>query len=118
MLLRSRFEFSAAHQLPRHPGACRRMHGHNYQLEVSVGGPVDRDTGMVMDFFELERLVRERVLSQLDHVCLNEIIEYPTAENIARWSWRQLAPVLPGLVELAVFEMPTCAVIYRGEDEH
>lgn len=118
MLLRSRFEFSAAHQLTRHPGACRRMHGHNYQLEVGVAGGIDADTGMVMDFFELEQLVHQRILSQLDHVCLNEVIAYPTAENIARWCWQQLKPALPGLAEIAVYEMPTCSVLYRGEDEH
>ena len=117
MLLRSRFEFSAAHQLTRHPGACQRMHGHNYQLEVAVAGPVDPGTGMVMDFFELERLVRERILAQLDHRCLNDVIEYPTAEHIARWSWRQLESAIPGLAEIAVYEMPTCSVVYRGEDE-
>ncbi len=46
------FSFEAAHQLPWHPGKCRRLHGHNYRLEVTVQGPVG-ENGVVMDFDDL-----------------------------------------------------------------
>ncbi|MFH1811785.1 MAG: 6-carboxytetrahydropterin synthase QueD [Pseudomonadota bacterium] len=117
MLLRNRYEFSAAHHLERHDGACRRLHGHNYTVEVTVQGPIDDHSGMVMDFAVLDRIVREQALDHLDHRDLNELIEIPTAENIARWVWARLAPTLGGLFEIRVYEIPTSAVIYRGEHE-
>jgi len=117
MRLMCRFEFSASHQLTRHPGACRHLHGHNYTFEVVLQGPVDAETGMVMDFAELEAVVKSHALEQLDHTHLNDLLEIPSAEHIAQWIWRHLAPQLPGLVEVTLYELPTCAVTYRGEHE-
>lgn len=117
MLLRNRYAFSAAHHLPQHAGACRRLHGHNYEVEVVLQGPVDATTGMVMDFAELDQLVQSQAIDPLDHRELNAILPNPTAEHIALWIWRRLAPALPALHEVTVFETPTCAVTYRGEHE-
>jgi len=112
-----RFEFSSAHTLEGHPGACRNMHGHNYTLEVRVDGDVDPETGMVIDFDELLRAVDEQVLSRLDHAYLNDVMDIPTAENIARWVWGQLSSRLTGLAEITIYELSSCAVTYRGEHE-
>lgn len=102
--------------LPRHPGRCRRLHGHGYELRVTVRGAVDPASGMVMDFGDLQGIVREHVLERLDHAHLNDIMANPTAEEIARWIWKALSPVLVGLEEVELFETPDCAVVYRGED--
>ena len=53
MIVRRRFDFEAAHRLPRHPGKCRELHGHSYRLVVAVERPVDPDSGMVIDFGDL-----------------------------------------------------------------
>src|SRR5438034_5141876 len=50
MLLRKTFRFEASHILPKHPGKCSRLHGHSWVLHVSITGPINRDTGFVMDY--------------------------------------------------------------------
>jgi 6-pyruvoyltetrahydropterin/6-carboxytetrahydropterin synthase len=117
MQVTTEFHFSAGHRLPRHAGACRTPHGHNYRLLVSVEGPVDPETGMVIDFHHLKRIVEEKVVARLDHVDLNELLENPTAENIATWIWRELWPGLPRLSEICLYELHDCCVRYRGEED-
>ena len=110
--------FEAAHHLPGYPGKCARPHGHGYRLEVTVSGPV-REDGLVMDFYDLKRIVEERVISQLDHRDLNGLEAFaevnPTAENIARYVYEQLGAELPGGVEVhavTVFETERCSATY------
>ena len=108
------FHFAAAHRLPRYEGPCFRMHGHNYRLVVAVEGDVDPATGMVADFGALKGAVQEHVLARCDHRTLNDFLDNPTAENIARWIWEVLAPRLSGLCEVRLHEIPDCCVTYRG----
>jgi len=115
VLLKVEFQFNAAHRLPRYQGPCFHTHGHNYQLVVFVGGRVDPTTGLSVDFGEVKRVVRERVLERIDHSDLNALLDNPTAENVVIWIWERLEPALPGLSELQLFETPDCAVIYRGQ---
>jgi 6-pyruvoyltetrahydropterin/6-carboxytetrahydropterin synthase len=109
-----RFRFEAAHRLPRHPGACRELHGHSYELVVGVERTVGPSDGMVLDFSELKGIVRQEVLATLDHRYLNDVLENPTAELVAQWIWERLAPRLPGLVEIELHETRECSVVYRG----
>jgi 6-pyruvoyltetrahydropterin/6-carboxytetrahydropterin synthase len=107
ILLTRRYGFSAAHVLARKewaPDRNRRIygkcanpagHGHNYELFVTVTGEPHPETGMLAPAGELDRIVQERVLSRLDGKLLNDDLpefekEVPTAENIARFSWRAL----------------------------
>lgn len=85
-------------------GKCNRPHGHghNYRLEVTVAGPVDPVTGMVMNLADLDRVLRERVVEPLDHSFLNHDIEHfatvvPTCENIVVWIEGELEGALEGL---------------------
>jgi 6-pyruvoyltetrahydropterin/6-carboxytetrahydropterin synthase len=114
MILRQRFKFEAAHRLPGYEGPCARPHGHTYHLTVSLEGPIDAASGMCVDFFEVDRRVREQVLSRLDHADINEVLANPTAENIAVWIWGSLKPALPELVEVELFETTESSVVYRG----
>jgi 6-pyruvoyltetrahydropterin/6-carboxytetrahydropterin synthase len=114
MRLDVEFHFAAAHRLPRYQGPCFRMHGHNYRFAVAVEGEVDPHSGMIADFGDIKRVVGERVLAVVDHQVLNDTLENPTAENIARWIWEALQPSLPGLAEVQLFEIPGCRVTYRG----
>ena len=115
MRVRRAFGFEAAHSLPKHPGKCRDLHGHSYRLYVTVELPVDPESGMAIDFSELRRVVKAEVVEHLDHNCLNEIMENPTAEHIAVWIWDRLAGPLAGLHEIELFETRNCSVVYRGE---
>ena len=115
MRLRRQFRFEAAHRLPRHPGKCRELHGHSYRLVVVVDGPPEPASGMVMDFADLKRIVRREVIDPLDHKCVNDVMENPTAEMISVWLWERLLGSLPGLVEIELHETDDCAVVYRGD---
>jgi 6-pyruvoyltetrahydropterin/6-carboxytetrahydropterin synthase len=113
--VRRRFVFEAAHLLPQHPGKCRQLHGHAYELVVAVERPVDPETGMAVDFSDLKTVVHREVVRHLDHGNVNDLIENPTAEHMAVWIWSRLQPVLSGLVEIELHETRNCSVVYRGD---
>jgi|YNPMSStandDraft_2_1061718.scaffolds.fasta_scaffold01236_10 6-pyruvoyltetrahydropterin/6-carboxytetrahydropterin synthase len=119
-LLSKDFVFDAAHRLEKYKGKCENLHGHTYRLRVTLIGLPDEE-GMVMDFVELKRLVNEQVISLLDHNYLNQIIPQPTAENIARWVWSKLEPLLRNerrrLYEVTVWETADSFVTYRGPND-
>ena len=97
------------------------MHGHSYRLEVAVRGALQTDgpgRGMVVDFDEIKRVVRELAVDALDHTMLNDVLENPTAERIVSWIWERLDPALPGLDELVLWETAnSCAVLRRTDVE-
>ncbi len=71
-------------------------YGHNYALEVAIEGEPDRQTGMVVNLTDLDRILREEVDRPLDHKNLNQdVAEFadtpPTAENLAQWIWRRVS---------------------------
>ncbi|HEV8375180.1 MAG TPA: 6-carboxytetrahydropterin synthase QueD [Candidatus Polarisedimenticolia bacterium] len=115
MRISKRFRFEAAHRLPRYEGPCYHLHGHSYELHVTLEMPIDPNTGMTVDFFRLETLVREKVLDRLDHRNINDTLENPTAENITLWIWEQLKSQFSQLVEIKLYETPDSSVTYRGE---
>ena len=90
------FHFESAHHLPGHRGKCAHLHGHSYRLEVTIRGPIkdapgESDHGMVMDFDDLSRTVKNSVIERLDHRDLNEVTGLQTtAENLAHWIWNEL----------------------------
>jgi 6-pyruvoyltetrahydropterin/6-carboxytetrahydropterin synthase len=96
-------------------------HGHTYELEVTVEGEVDSETGYVMDFADLKRTVHREVVQKLDRRHLNFDVPFlagvnPTAENIAVAIWRQLEErVAPArLVRVALNETEKNRVVYEG----
>lgn len=113
----STVRFESAHFLPHVPPdhKCRRVHGHSYRCEIHVTGPVDPQLGWVADFAEIRRAF-EPIRKRIDHHLLNEIegLENPTGERIAAWIWQELAPALPGLSRLVVYETESSFVIYTG----
>jgi 6-pyruvoyltetrahydropterin/6-carboxytetrahydropterin synthase len=66
MELTKTFRFEASHVLPKHPGKCSRLHGHSWVLHVSVSGPINIDTGFVMDFADISAVVKP-LIKRLDH---------------------------------------------------
>ena len=105
--------------LPHHPGKCARLHGHSYCLDVTLEGPLQTSgpaAGMVEDFEVVSRVVKAAVIGELDHRSLNDLMDNPTAENIAIWIWERLASELPLLAELTLWETRTaCVVMKRGD---
>jgi 6-pyruvoyltetrahydropterin/6-carboxytetrahydropterin synthase len=118
MRLEHDLRFEAAHWLPRVPEGhrCRRVHGHSYMVTVVVEGPVDADSGWVVDYATLEAAVAP-VVGALDHRLLNELdgLTNPTSEAIAMWIWARVKPNLAGLVELRLHETHDTRCIYRGD---
>ncbi len=83
-----KFKFAAAHRLPNYDGICSNLHGHSYELEVSVSGGVATlgpKKGMVIDFKDLKTIVEINVIDVLDHSDLNEIFDNPTAEEMVKY---------------------------------
>ena len=87
-------DFASAHTLRDYPGACSRMHGHNWKIEAEVQATQLNEIGMAIDFKEIKREVRA-IADELDHRYLNELAPFqkinPTAENIARYFFQRLA---------------------------
>ena len=126
MKIKARFYFEAAHRLPNHPGKCARLHGHGYKVDITVEGPVDPITGMVMDFSDLKQIVNGSAIDLLDHYTLNDKMLFtPTAENVARWIGNNLhlafrcaylnKSILP--VEVVVWETEDCCAIWEAPND-
>src|ERR1700761_8881375 len=80
------FTFEAAHRLPHVPAGhkCGRLHGHSFRIALHINGPVEPNSGWLMDFADVKESFAP-LYEQLDHHYLNEIdgLENPTSENIA-----------------------------------
>ena len=97
------FEFAAAHNLPNHEGLCKNLHGHNYKLQVTISGDIQKigsASGMIMDFGDLKKIVKKHILDILDHSNLNITFDNPTAEVMVKWIGIKLISVLPVWVKI------------------
>ena len=125
-----RFTFSAAHRYwveawspaenERFFGRLTIPHGHNYALEVTVRGPIDPETGMVINLTELKAVVNDAVIQRFDHADLSADPLFrgrvATTENIAITVWNLLVDKLGAerLWQIRVWEDETLYVDYRG----
>jgi 6-pyruvoyltetrahydropterin/6-carboxytetrahydropterin synthase len=129
-----RVHFCAAHRLHRAEWSAERnaevfgdcsnpnWHGHNYDLDVTVEGPVDPETGFVMDLKALKDLLEERVVADVDHRNLNLEVGWlegvvPSTENVAVAIWDRIADAMPEGVRLSkvvLHETPRHWVEYAG----
>lgn len=114
MTIGKKFTFEAAHQLENCP-PCDRLHGHSYQLEVILGGRLNKQ-GMVKDFKEVKRIVEENVISKLDHYFINDILTSSTAENILVWIFRQLNTKIKGLKRVSLSETASSVATIEDKD--
>lgn len=95
------FHFSASHFLPRHEGLCKNLHGHNYKMIVELEGELIQysgspEYGMVIDFKNLDKMVKELIVEKLDHTHLNDSFDYyPTVEMITSHIFHTLETELP-----------------------
>ncbi len=119
--LSKQFRFEAAHTLQRQVDAepSRRIHGHSYRAEVTVRGPADPESGMVIDLGFFERALAD-ARDGLDHRFLDEVsgLGPATMENLSVWIWHRLVTGCPGLSKVTVYrdsEGDTCS--YFGSAE-
>ena len=121
--LKVRTHFSAAHKILEHMGKCQNLHGHNWNIEVTVQAPELNRIGLAVDFSDLKNTLKE-VIAPLDHVYLNELPQFatvennPTAERIASYIFSQMTGRLRVLAPHAqvkrvdVYETDTCSASY------
>ncbi|XP_013388313.1 6-pyruvoyl tetrahydrobiopterin synthase [Lingula anatina] len=127
--------FSACHRLHSNQlsdesnqsifGKCNNPngHGHNYKVEVTVYGPVDPVTGMVMNLTDLKKYMQLAIMNNLDHKNLDKDVPFfkdvvSTTENLAVYIWDQLSLLLPSpglLHEIKIHETEKNIVVYRGD---
>lgn len=133
VVLCRRTQFCAAHRLYNADksegwnqakfGACSNpnWHGHNYELEVHIAGRPDPDTGMIMNFSELNQLIDELIIYRCDHKNLNMEVDFlagrmTTAENLVVAIWNELKPHITGgrLFCVKLYETSKNWAEYRG----
>lgn len=101
-------------------------HGHNYTLEVTVCGVPDAETGMIVDIWDLDGVVKDRLIQHVDHKNMNLDVAFlkdqiPTAEVMVKAFWNELdKPVADlkaaKLYRLRLLETKNNFAEYRGEN--
>jgi len=131
------FSFEAAHALEGYDGPCRNIHGHSYKLYVTVGGtpvsdPASPKKGMIMDFSDLKKIVKENIVDPMDHALILPddsslrigsdpgkgfskilVVNYqPTSENLLADFAGRIAKLLPAGVRLESLRLRETANSY------
>ncbi len=105
-------------------GKCSNpnWHGHNYTLEIVVSGEIDKSTGFVLDISILKKIIKEKIISKVDHKNLNTETDFmnglnPTSENIVISIWKELVNEIPEgkLYSVKLFETENNYFEYKGE---
>jgi len=112
--------FDAAHSLTDYPGACARLHGHTFKIDVVVSGEELNEIGILYDFKDLKEKVNA-ILDLFDHRHMNEIPPFdkvsPTAENFSRYLYESLGKAgLPRGLKVAsvtVWESDKAGITYH-----
>jgi 6-pyruvoyltetrahydropterin/6-carboxytetrahydropterin synthase len=115
-------DFAAAHSLRDYAGECRRLHGHNWKVEVEVVAAALDRLGMAIDFKDVKAAARAAA-GELDHRYLNEIPPFdqvnPTAENIAAHLFERIAETLDNervqVSAVTVWETERACIRYAKE---
>lgn len=113
--------FAAGHALRNYRGKCENVHGHNYRIEVKVQGEQLDSIGLLVDFVELKRVMKEAI-DYLDHQFINDLAPFdklnPSAENIAKFFHDRISGGLKtdipvSVAEVKVWETDTSSALYR-----
>lgn len=117
--LEKEFRFEASHQLPNHQGKCQRLHGHSWKGRLIVEGELlvdsGSETGMLVDYSSLAAAISPLLERSLDHWHLNLStgLANPTSEELARWIYGKIKPLVPLLVAVQIDETCTSRCEYR-----
>jgi len=118
------YTFAAGHALRGYKGKCENVHGHNYKVQLVVAGEQLDATGLLMDFVEVKKNIKELV-ERLDHRFLNDVSPFdklnPSAENIAKYFSDELEPFVLNrglrLHAVTIWETDTTAATYRPRQQ-
>ena len=114
MLVKLIRSFSSAHRLPHYDGPCHNLHGHTWKAVFVIEGEI-RPDGMVCDFKVIKKLLDENLP---DHRFLNDLVENPTAENLANYLFQKIGTELAKkelkLKTLEIWESENAAAIMEG----
>ena len=117
MIVYKKFNVESARSLPNVPEThpCYQLHGHSFKIIISVKGQLDKHTGFVTDFQEIENVFNP-IKKILDHSFLNKIegLSNPTSENICIWIWDKIESSIPNICEIEIKETDSTGCIYRG----
>ena len=114
--------FAAGHALRNYHGKCENVHGHNYRVQVTLEGERLDDTGLLVDFTALKRVLG-RVIDTMDHKFLNDVAPFdilnPSAENMAKYIFEEVNRGLEGeaparVTTVRLWETDTCSATYRA----
>jgi len=116
------YTFAAGHALRGYKGKCENVHGHNYKVQVMVGGDQLDSTGLLLDFVELRATIKGLV-ERLDHRFLNDLEPFnklnPSAENIAKYFYDELRPKVgehgQQILAVKIWETDTTSATYRPD---
>jgi 6-pyruvoyltetrahydropterin/6-carboxytetrahydropterin synthase len=113
--------FAAGHALRNYHGKCENVHGHNYRCQLTLAGEQLDQTGLLMDFVELKRVLLS-VIDRLDHQWLNEFPPFdvlnPSAENIAKYIYDEVRQGIRAGADVRIesvrlWETDTSSATYR-----
>jgi 6-pyruvoyltetrahydropterin/6-carboxytetrahydropterin synthase len=112
--------FAAGHALRNYHGKCENVHGHNYKVRITVAGERLDETGLLVDFLEIKRLM-SAAIEYLDHRFINDLAPFdvinPSAENIAKYFYDRVSGGLNAeavqISEVKVWETDTSSAVYR-----
>jgi len=101
-----------------------RLHGHNYELDITIGGPINQHSGFIINIMDLNKLMEEHVINQLDHSQIEKDIDWfknkqPSTENLVVFIWEQIAHRIPApayLYSIKLRETPTIYTEYYGPE--
>ena len=117
MIVYKKFNIESARSLPNVPEShpCYQLHGHSFKIIISIIGQIDKNTGFVIDFQEIENAFNP-IKKILDHSFLNKIggLSNPTSENICIWIWDKIESSIPNICEIEIKETDSTGCIYRG----
>jgi 6-pyruvoyltetrahydropterin/6-carboxytetrahydropterin synthase len=120
MIVYKKFNIESARSLPHvnpsHP--CSRVHGHSFEIIIKVKGDIDKKSGFVIDFEDIQNSFNP-IGSLLDHSYLNDIegLENPTSENLCIYIWDAIKTSLPNIFEIEIKETKLTGCVYRGGKE-
>ena len=112
--LNSQHRIYASHQLKNQGGRCERLHGHQYEIILTLKSEKLDYKTMIVDTYEIEKIF-DRFIG-VDHLHLNEFMneDNPTMEFMAKYFYDNLKEDIPLLSAVTVYETPEGSVTYEG----
>ena len=119
MIVYRNFRFHSARYLPKlnDDHICKQTHGHTFNLTIYINGKINPQDGFVIDFFDIDKIINNKILPLIDHKLLNEIegLENPTSENLIKWIWDKIKNDFSKLHKIKLSEDHGTGIIYNGE---